>query len=50
MTFIQIVLAYCFWLAYDTLAFLLSPLRTWSIIYAFYLWIQALALPEKCTR
>lgn len=47
---IQLLMAYFFWLAYGTLAFLLGPLRTWSVIIALVLWHQALILPEKCTR
>ncbi|XP_071056743.1 transmembrane protein 62-like isoform X2 [Onthophagus taurus] len=45
---IQIFMAYFFWLAYGTMAFILGPLRTWSIILALILWHQALRYPEKC--
>ncbi|GLV40020.1 hypothetical protein CBL_10916 [Carabus blaptoides fortunei] len=47
---VQIVFAYFFWLAYGTVAFLLGPLRTWTIVYAVVMWWQALHLPENCTR
>lgn len=47
---IQLLMAYFFWLAYGTLAFLLGPLRTWSVVIALVLWHQALVLPEQCTR
>ncbi|GJQ65555.1 hypothetical protein Trydic_g7655 [Trypoxylus dichotomus] len=47
---LQIFMAYFFWLAYGTLAFILGPLRTWSIILAAILWRQALIYPDKCIR
>ncbi|XP_050511047.1 transmembrane protein 62-like [Diabrotica virgifera virgifera] len=47
---IQVITAYLFWLAYGTLAFLLGPLRTWSLILAGVLYYHAMRLPEKCTR
>lgn len=47
---IQVVMAYLFWLAYGTLAFILGPLRTWSLILAAILWYNAIYLPEKCIR
>ncbi|XP_018565162.1 transmembrane protein 62 [Anoplophora glabripennis] len=47
---LQVSMAYLFWLAYGTLAFLLGPLRTWSLILAAVLYYQALNLPEKCIR
>ncbi|XP_026463910.1 transmembrane protein 62-like isoform X2 [Ctenocephalides felis] len=47
---IQMLLAYFFWLAYGTLAFIIGPLRTWSIFLNVLLWWQAITLPEKCTR
>ena len=43
-------MAYLFWLAYGTLAFILGPLRTWSLVLAAVLWYNAIYLPEKCTR
>lgn len=46
----QVIMAYLFWLAYGTLAFILGPLRTWSLILAAVLYWQSLNLPEKCTR
>jgi hypothetical protein len=45
---LQMALAYFFWLAYGTMAFVLGPLRTWSVILGVILWIQAVSLPEKC--
>ncbi|KAF5274250.1 hypothetical protein FQR65_LT04368 [Abscondita terminalis] len=47
---IQILMAYFFWLAYGTLAFLIGPLRTWSVFMAIILWYLTLSLPEKCAR
>lgn len=47
---LQIFMAYFFWLAYGTLAFVLGPLRTWSIILAAILWRQALSYPDRCIR
>lgn len=47
---IQVEMAYLFWLAYGTMAFLLGPLRTWSLLLAAILWFFAINLPEKCTR
>ena len=47
---IQVQMAYLFWLAYGTLAFILGPLRTWSLVLAAVLWYNAIYLPEKCTR
>lgn len=47
---VQVMFAYFFWLAYGTMAFLLGPLRTWSIIFALCLYWQSLKLPERCTR
>lgn len=47
---IQILMAYFFWLAYGTLAFLIGPLRTWSVFIAIILWYLTLSLPEKCAR
>lgn len=45
---LQAIMAYMFWLAYGTLAFILGPLRTWSVILAAILYYFALKLPEKC--
>ncbi|CAG9762201.1 unnamed protein product [Ceutorhynchus assimilis] len=47
---IQLGMAYLFWLAYGTLAFILGPLRTWSLVLAAALYYVALHLPEKCFR
>lgn len=47
---IQSVLAYFFWLAYGTLALVIGPLRSWSIILNVYLWYKAITLPAKYTR
>lgn len=47
---LQMLFAYFFWLAYGTMAFLIGPLRTWSIVLAIWLWLQAIRLPEKCMR
>lgn len=45
---LQVIMAYFFWLAYGTLAFLLGMLRTWSIVLAVILWVLTLRLPERC--
>ncbi|KAJ8922672.1 hypothetical protein NQ315_007704 [Exocentrus adspersus] len=47
---LQMTMAYLFWLAYGTLAFLLGPLRTWSLILAGVLYYQLLNLPERCIK
>ncbi|KAF7266802.1 hypothetical protein GWI33_019908 [Rhynchophorus ferrugineus] len=47
---IQVIMAYLFWLAYGTLAFILGPLRTWSLVLAAVLYYMALNLPEKCFK
>lgn len=41
---IQALFAYSFWLAYGTMAFIVGPLRTWSVFMAFMLWITAATL------
>ncbi|XP_047002995.1 transmembrane protein 62-like [Schistocerca americana] len=47
---LQMMFAYFFWLAYGTMAFLLGPLRTWSVILALILWCLAVKLPDNCLR
>lgn len=44
---VQMVLAYFFWLAYGTMAFILGPLRTWSILLALLLWHQANMMSQR---
>ncbi|XP_066592487.1 transmembrane protein 62-like isoform X2 [Prorops nasuta] len=46
----QIIMAYFFWLAYGTLAIILCPLRTWSIVLAIILWYQVHTMPQTCFR
>lgn len=46
----QMSMTYFFWLAYGTLATVLCPLRTWSIILAIVLWYQANFMPQECLR
>lgn len=46
----QVMMAYIFWLAYGTLAFILGPLRTWSLILAAVLYYWAMYLDEKSVR
>lgn len=46
----QLSMAYLFWLAYGTLAFILGPLRTWSLILAAVLYYKAMNLNEKHVR
>ncbi|XP_050301336.1 transmembrane protein 62-like [Anthonomus grandis grandis] len=47
---VQLIMAYLFWLAYGTMAFILGPLRTWSLVLAAFMYYAALRLPEKCFR
>lgn len=47
---VELVLALIFWNAYGTLAFIITPLRTWSIVLNLILWYQSKNLPEKCLR
>ncbi|PSN33115.1 hypothetical protein C0J52_15540 [Blattella germanica] len=47
---LQMAFAYFFWLAYGTMAFLLGPLRTWSVLLGIILWHQVTILPEKSLR
>jgi hypothetical protein len=47
---VQLDFAYFFWLAYGTMAFLLGPLRTWSVLLGVVLWHQASTLSEKSLR
>jgi hypothetical protein len=44
---VQLEFAYFFWLAYGTVAFLLGPLRTWSVLLGIVLWHQASTLSKK---
>lgn len=47
---VELLLALIFWNAYGTLAFIITPLRTWSIVLNLLLWYQSKNLPEKCLR
>ncbi|XP_071454329.1 transmembrane protein 62-like [Hetaerina americana] len=47
---VQLMFASFFWLAYGTMAFLLGPLRTWSIVLGVILWQVAIRLPERYLR
>lgn len=47
---VEIALAYFFWQAYGTIAFLIGPLRTWSVILNMVLWYQAQKIPLKELR
>jgi hypothetical protein len=47
---LQMKFAYSFWLAYGTVAFLLGPLRTWSVLLGIVLWHQATTLQENTLR
>ncbi|XP_026752067.1 transmembrane protein 62-like [Galleria mellonella] len=47
---IQLLLAYFFWLEYGTMAFMLGPLRTWSIPLSVYLWLKTSNLPFDYCR
>ncbi|KAK0095811.1 hypothetical protein PV326_007317 [Microctonus aethiopoides] len=46
----QMIMIYFFWLAYGTLATVLCPLRTWSVVLALILWHQAHVMPDGCLR
>ncbi|KAG8035777.1 hypothetical protein G9C98_001433 [Cotesia typhae] len=46
----QTSMTYFFWLAYGTLATILCPLRTWSIILALVVWYQVYTLPNHCLK
>ncbi|XP_076303117.1 transmembrane protein 62 [Lasioglossum baleicum] len=50
LVLMQASMAYFFWLAYGTLATMLCPLRTWSIILAIMLWHQVNTMPQSCLR
>lgn len=41
---------YFFWLAYGTMAIVIGPMRTWSVILAIVLWYQANRMPQACLR
>ncbi|XP_055642131.1 transmembrane protein 62-like isoform X2 [Toxorhynchites rutilus septentrionalis] len=43
----ELLLAVFFWNAYGTLAFIITPLRTWSIVLNVVLWYQSKNLPDK---
>ncbi|KAL1394659.1 hypothetical protein pipiens_003011 [Culex pipiens pipiens] len=45
---VELLLALIFWNAYGTLAFIITPLRTWSIVLNLFLWYQSKNLPDKC--
>lgn len=45
---IEIILAVFFWSAYGTLAFLLGPFRTWSVVINLVLWYMAKNIPNHC--
>ncbi|XP_058450180.1 transmembrane protein 62-like [Malaya genurostris] len=47
---VELLLALIFWNAYGTLAFMITPLRTWSILLNLLLWYQSKNLPMKCLR
>ncbi|EAT47735.1 AAEL001191-PA [Aedes aegypti] len=47
---VELLLALIFWNAYGTLAFIITPLRTWSIVLNLILWYQSKNLPEKSLR
>lgn len=47
---VQVIMAYLFWMEYGTMAFILGPLRTWSLVLAAIVYYTALHLPEKCFR
>lgn len=47
---IEVALAVFFGIAYGTLAFLLGPFRTWSVILNFTLWYMARNVPDQCLK
>lgn len=47
---VEVILAIFFWNAYGTLAFLLGPFRTWSVVMNAVLWHVARNIPDNCLR
>lgn len=46
----ELVLAAIFWWAYGTLAFVIGPLRTWSVVLHIILFYLAVSLPDEKMR
>uniref|UniRef100_A0A2M3ZKX5 Putative transmembrane protein 62 n=1 Tax=Anopheles braziliensis TaxID=58242 RepID=A0A2M3ZKX5_9DIPT len=47
---VEVLLAAIFWHSYGLLAFIIAPLRVWSIVMNIILWHQSRYIPEKCLR
>lgn len=47
---VEIILAIIFWNSYGTLAFLIGPFRTWSVVLNAALWYSARNIPDHCLR
>ncbi|ETN59868.1 transmembrane protein 62 [Anopheles darlingi] len=47
---VEVLLAAIFWHSYGLLAFIIAPLRAWSIVMNIILWQQSRYIPEKCLR
>jgi hypothetical protein len=47
---VEIILAIYYWTAYGTFVFLITPLRTWSVILNITLWYQSKYLPNSSLR
>lgn len=47
---VEVLLAGIFWNSYGLLAFIITPLRAWSILLNVVLWYQSRYIPEKCLR
>lgn len=47
---VEVLLAIFFGLAYGTVAFLLGPFRTYSVILNFVLWYMARNVPDQCLQ
>lgn len=46
----EIILAVLFWHAYGTIAFLVGPFRTWSVVLNASVWYMARNVPDHCLR
>lgn len=47
---VEVLLAGIFWNSYGLLAFIITPLRAWSIVLNVVLWYQSRYIPDKCLR
>jgi hypothetical protein len=47
---VEVILAIFFWNAYGTMAFIIGPFRTWSVVLNASLWYLARNVPDKSLR